>query len=277
MKNLIKPNIDSKHTLDNIIEKKHEPAKTTLSKIKYDIYNCYDIYPTSTEELNSYANNPSGHIWPEKEANDLRNCYGKGKAYRELRLSILQDVITCPFCENNEANTLDHYFCKEKFPQYSVCADNLVPCCSSCNSNKGTLLTKDNKRLFLHFYYDKIPEYQFIFCRFTFSSDNIPYININTIFKRNELNADLIERHIHQTEYIEKTKSKITSELKVEIRNIKETKLSLADTRITYTERYKSNKIETGSNAFKTIFYEGIINSKDFIEHLYEEGHNKAK
>lgn len=48
---------------------------------------------------------------------------------------------TCVYCGMNEANTLDHVVsivCKGKLSGYGNSPDNLVPCCSSCNSSKGS-------------------------------------------------------------------------------------------------------------------------------------------
>ena len=45
----------------------------------------------------------------------------------------LQDVAKCPYCLLNTPNTLDHYFDKSDYPDYSVYTPNLVPCCSIFN------------------------------------------------------------------------------------------------------------------------------------------------
>lgn len=91
--------------------------------------------------------------------------------YRE-RLSKDNDgkTATCPICEVNTANTLDHYIPQTDYPLYVVHPRNLIPCCSECNGHKlGKVLYKD-ERLYWDAFIDMQPTEQYLFC--TVSSDD---------------------------------------------------------------------------------------------------------
>jgi hypothetical protein len=59
----------------------------------------------------------------------------------ELRKTLLNFNGICEYCEKNEANTMDHYnpLIIDTMPsQYCNDPWNLIPCCSTCNSSKGS-------------------------------------------------------------------------------------------------------------------------------------------
>lgn len=88
------------------------------------------------------------------------------------RLSRYNDgkTATCPICEVNTANTLDHYIPQTDYPLYVVHPRNLIPCCSECNGHKlGKVLYKD-ERLYWDAFIDMQPTEQYLFC--TVSADN---------------------------------------------------------------------------------------------------------
>ena len=73
-------------------------------------------------------------------------------------------VAKCPLCSVGEPSTLDHYVPKSQHPEFAVFSKNLVPCCSTCNNHKGELFVENGSdiRLFLHPYYDAIPDVPFL-------------------------------------------------------------------------------------------------------------------
>lgn len=44
----------------------------------------------------------------------------------------------CPYCQFGQAETLDHFLSKSRYPALSVLPDNLVPACMRCNKGKGS-------------------------------------------------------------------------------------------------------------------------------------------
>ena len=80
----------------------------------------------------------------------------KGKPAREAYQAILSlaPLGLCPLCGFNQAETLDHYLGKDKFPQFSVLPLNLVPACGSCNHGKRDTIAETAGQQPLHPYYD---------------------------------------------------------------------------------------------------------------------------
>lgn len=95
--------------------------------------------------------------------------------YRE-RLSRDNDgkTATCPICEVNTANTLDHYIPQTEYPLYVVHPRNLIPCCSECNGHKlGKVLDKD-ERLYWDAFIDMQPKEQYLFCTVSADDKGLP-------------------------------------------------------------------------------------------------------
>jgi hypothetical protein len=112
----------------------------------------------------------------QKEA--LIHAYSvETKPFSKLRDRLFKPVMLaqCPFCGFGEASTLDHYLPKELHPQFAVYSRNLVPCCSKCNTRKSNLIVDKvtDVRLFLHPYYDIIPNVCFLSVQVTLQPDAI--------------------------------------------------------------------------------------------------------
>lgn len=102
--------------------------------------------------------------WTKAEREDLLHLYeSTTKALRQLKTLISEsqpDGVreVCPYCGIGGPTQFDHYFPKEKFPEYSVHSYNLVPCCSVCNGKKSHIwLQPNNTRTFINFYLDTLP------------------------------------------------------------------------------------------------------------------------
>lgn len=67
-------------------------------------------------------------------------------------------LIFCPSCgAHTVPGTLDHYLPKTSFPEFAVLIANLTPMCNACQEAKGaSYLTEENKKRFIHSYYDPI-------------------------------------------------------------------------------------------------------------------------
>jgi 5-methylcytosine-specific restriction endonuclease McrA len=62
----------------------------------------------------------------------------------------------CPLCSIRDADTLDHYLPKTKYPIFSVTPITLVPACSTCNKDKLTAFPKSSEDQTLHPYFDNV-------------------------------------------------------------------------------------------------------------------------
>ena len=68
----------------------------------------------------------------------------------------------CPFCSHGSVTTIDHFLPKEKYPIYAILPYNLIPCCSDCNKNKGSLSPKGLEEQFIHPYYEKVDDVRWL-------------------------------------------------------------------------------------------------------------------
>src|SRR5258705_955724 len=92
-----------------------------------------------------------------------------------LRGSLLKriSVARCPFCGISESSTLDHYLPKERYSEFSILPENLVPSCSVCNTRKRDRILDAGTqvRMFLHPCYDVIPDIAFLSVRARMAED----------------------------------------------------------------------------------------------------------
>lgn len=83
----------------------------------------------------------SGFTVDEEKA--LRACYGnRGTRLRRLQEELRENLResstdVCPYCGLDFPTTTDHYLPDSRFPEFSVCTDNLIPCCSPCNTARN--------------------------------------------------------------------------------------------------------------------------------------------
>ncbi|MFT3706570.1 MAG: HNH endonuclease [Archangium sp.] len=71
----------------------------------------------------------------------------------------------CFYCRSKRASSLDHVLPRETLPEYSLCIENLVPACNSCNSGKGTKVKLEGDRCFFYAFKDKFPSGRWVFAR----------------------------------------------------------------------------------------------------------------
>lgn len=152
------PNIDNIKLWDEIVSNKRGIHKSNLLQCRHIVLERYVFYQSHYESLEEIT--PLDTQFWENIKEDLHSCYGNNVAFSRARKKLLSSAPKCPYCLLNRPNTLDHYFDKSDYPEYSVFAPNLIPCCSECNSLKGTrLFNDDQQRQFIHFYIDNIPNY----------------------------------------------------------------------------------------------------------------------
>lgn len=94
--------------------------------------------------------------------------YGNG-TMGYIRYDLLRSVPSCPMCSINESAQLDHFMHKEKYGQLACCRLNLVPTCGRCNRLKYEGEYTD----FVHAYYDKFPNADFLITTITVKNNNL--------------------------------------------------------------------------------------------------------
>lgn len=158
----------------NTVKGNPNTTKSNLLSLEIQILARYNLFEQAVAQgtLFDFLEDPafSAH------RNDLLSCYtGRTKKVKEI-FKLIEDsqpkrfLKRCPYCGITLPKTYDHYLPEAKFPELSVHALNLVPCCGTCNSIKNNFWKNENHRTFLYFYKDLIP--------------NIQYININLIYNR---------------------------------------------------------------------------------------------
>ncbi|WP_431882095.1 HNH endonuclease [Micromonospora chalcea] len=60
-------------------------------------------------------------------------------------------------CGRVTPTTIDHFLPKDKYPEFSLFVNNLVPVCPDCNRYKSTLTGSQEEGRFFHAYYDDVP------------------------------------------------------------------------------------------------------------------------
>ena len=270
MKSIIPPEGDSLQLWTNIVNRKKLKTRVLLSGEKAFIEERYLFYKERFNRLDEVR--PID--WSSKGTikSELINCYGNNVCFNEAKTRLLSNIYRCPYCTINRPNTLDHYFDKGKYPEYAVFLPNLVPCCSECNSQKGSdLFTDDWQRQYIHFYFDFIPDYKFLFVNYDFSSQStIPTISIKLNFQTNDEHIERMNRHYSKLKLLKKIKEAIVDRLPGVMKEMALLKRSYSNDIIKQLLfcQYLGIVSQKGLNYWEACMYKGIIDSADFLENV---------
>lgn len=172
------PSYISRH--DSIVSgKRNADIKTQLETLRGKVSGRYKVFEDHMTQRTIEEIKEDSEMRSSKES--LQSCY-KNKTkntiaiFTEIEKVQSKRVLErCPYCGITLPKTYDHYLPEENFPELSVHAVNLVPCCGECNSIKSNKWIKSGKRLFLHFYSDPIPTDQFLFVNLNTKPDSLAY------------------------------------------------------------------------------------------------------
>lgn len=148
---LNKPDINraKKEDIKNLVQ---NTKLVSFDNIENRLKELYKNYDTQDGQVN---NEQLGNI-QQGEAQIIYNAYNstyKGKNLNYIRAELFENVLSCPYCGINQAETLDHYMPKIKYKALAVCRMNLIPMCPTCNRLKKDK-TYNN---FVHCYYQEYP------------------------------------------------------------------------------------------------------------------------
>lgn len=273
MQSLSLPQINSVQLLDDIIANKKRPRKERLSQCRAEVIDRYTYYETHFGALNDVE--PMDESKWERVKKDLHSCFEGNVVFDCVKKQLYARVQKCPYCLLNRPNTLDHYFDKSAYPEYSVFVPNLIPCCSECNTIKGIkLFDESRQRQFIHFYIDNIPTYQCLFVRFTITSyTSIPTVKVFLQFNEGDTSSEqIIQRHFNQLRLLSKYQDSIIGRVATVIDEFKIAKkegMLSDDMRRIITIRFQSLIKNYGCNYWETCMYEGILNSVGFLESYF--------
>ncbi len=155
---------------DRIAAAKHLERRRLLQGLRASVLERYVAYARTAPRLERLPR----VTFSAEQAEVLQHCYDTGTApLDELKADIQQHQARvwqslCAYCGIDSVGTFEHYLPKSEFPEYAVCAANLLPSCDRCNNNKGAQWLEGSRRKALHLYYDAIPEEaRWLFARVT--------------------------------------------------------------------------------------------------------------
>jgi hypothetical protein len=138
--------------------RKSRQTREILSEVRRRVLDAYKDYDSGGDPLSG----TTPLELKDEAADALRGNYLH--TYPKKKLAQLRSEITsstpfelCAMCSKGAVAALDHYLPKDKFPEFSILAFNLVPVCDRCNDKKATLVGNTDGRFF-HAYYDRMPE-----------------------------------------------------------------------------------------------------------------------
>ncbi|EKO3516613.1 hypothetical protein LA983_001033 [Vibrio fluvialis] len=270
MRNLPIPNINCKQKLTSIINSKSKPYKGRLVRVRSSVKRRYDEYDVHSSRLESIPASGFSGVYVEA----LTKCYtSKTKELSELRDDLLypdiEDFDECPFCGIGEPTTLDHYLPKEEFPEYSVFSKNLIPICSACNSNyKGTKWKEGSNRIFLHTYFDIIPDERFFKASITVG-DKLS-IDFSTVSVTSQVYfSNLFSKHFEKLSLNKRYKRKAASEIKRKRRSLERIYRRYEDAQdVSNALRREASSLEVdySKNHWKPVLYRALSDSQEFCD-----------
>lgn len=177
MKTLTAPNLIGIDVYDNITNAKQArdgKIQKNLRGIRPAILKAYGAYIQLAPSVDTIV---PITVRPIHKKSLLHTYSSSTKPLRDLKEALESSIAAarCPFCQISESSTLDHYLPKERYPEFSVLPQNLIPCCSNCNTHKRALILDKNTniRFFIHPYYDVIPNINFIKLHISFINNKL--------------------------------------------------------------------------------------------------------
>lgn len=266
------PQIDNIQLLDDIIANKKTGHKEKLQQYRDQVIDRYKFFESHFDALDEIKPLDVA-VWHDVR-DDLYSCYGNNVAFNKAKAKLFSGIARCPYCTLNRPNTLDHYYDKSDYPEFAVYFPNLIPCCSECNSIKGTSLFNDvGTRQFIHFYFDEVPEFQYLFARFTIEpNDGIPRVVVSLNFGDNQEYEKQIQAHYNKLNLLKKYQDTIVGRIPSildELRIGKENGMTNKTLREMLMFHFQSLSKNYGRNYWETSMYEGILNSEGFLDGLF--------
>ena len=269
-------NVDNKKLTKIVFDGRKDPRKSTLNAKYIKITNAYRNYKSNKYELEKLI--PVVGI-DENLKKDLEYCYFHAKELDDIKSQIYNNVPTkrdrCLYCSILGAESLDHYVNKAEFPEFSIFTDNLIPCCSNCNSKKKRW-KEDNKRLIINNYFDNLIRDDYLFIDVGFNRKKIPFIKSIRLDFTNVVASDeqieLVKNHYKELDllnrYLDPAISRlsgiVTTQRGVTIRN-KDFCIALLEAEIVTLEgKYGFNNWEAAVN-------KGVLNNEELLDWLSEE------
>lgn len=153
-----KPQRDVADDFDRVCGvRRRNSVRAVLQELREQVLGAYSAYDEAGGVPPDVAPCGVGDAQAEALRGNYPHTYD-GNVLADLRsqaFAAIEDDL-CPMCGVGYVRVLDHYLPKEKYPEFSILALNLVPTCSRCNENKLSLVGGSDGRFF-HAYYEDVP------------------------------------------------------------------------------------------------------------------------
>lgn len=173
----------------------------------------------------------------------------------------------CQYCGIDQAKTVDHYLPKSEFQEYSILHENLIPCCSVCNSRKGDRLKPSDV---LNVYIDDIDQFELLKCDLVIQNKTIVasyYLEKPDSISNDDF--DRIKNHYLNLNLFEEFKRSFAVIFSEETESIKSTNLNCREKlKVILEYKYHGTKNTFGQNHWKTVAYKKILNTNNILDYL---------
>lgn len=159
MKSSVLPAIIEPENFKTFIKYRKGDVRINLLNVQKKVRYYYQHYNSHDKSIQKIQ--PDRLIGSEKDTMiDVYESY-TSKAIVAYRNTLFDHIPKCPYCGLNETEHLDHYLPKSQFSEYSLFTNNLIPCCSKCNSTYKKMGYKEGgDRIYFHPYIDSINDYE---------------------------------------------------------------------------------------------------------------------
>lgn len=269
MKNLI-PLTRKMAYWDDIVNNKNMASRTPLQAIRQNVSNRFTVY-TNHVNPNRLENIPaSPFVAPNIDL--LKGCYSKSNGLSNLKTKIKErqsDLLRgeCQYCNIGEPKTFDHYLPQDDFPEFSALSINLIPCCATCNTEKGEEWLQLGNRRIIHFYFDTLPNVAYLDCSILYRNNN-PLANfaINSLVIPIAMRA-IITNHFAALKLTDRYKERSNSEI-VDVRNAIVPAVGLltrAQIQTQLRDEAIAMKSSKGENYWRAVLRMALSNSNRFL------------
>ncbi|QRY55962.1 hypothetical protein [Sphingobacterium siyangense] len=221
---------------------------------------------------NNLENIPAS-IYAGALATSLRTCYNSRSAGIESLRQDIRDAQQeflkgeCQYCNIGEPSTMDHYLPQDEFPEFSALSINLLPCCSTCNSEKGEEWVVGGVRRILNYYYDDLPNVNYLFCTITFRNGNaVANFSLDTNAVPAGI-AGVITNHFADLDLLERYRTRSAGEI-VEVHDaiMQKVNKNLLGIRAELIQDAIALKNRKGANYWRAVLKIALANSDQFLQ-----------
>lgn len=252
------------------------PSNVVVNQIR-TLFNEYENKLSS----NTLENLSATFAWEKNDKENFLDLY----SFRSAKFKKLYQALTttsnnivdkvCPYCYMETSESLDHFVPKTPFPHFSANPQNLIPCCSNCNSKKDDdwIVNKEgrNVRLFLNAYIDDVMSQPFLEVKFSYPNNNIvPFFSVT----QNDMNQnlfDIVKSHFTKlglAKRYQDNSNKIIVELRNLIKTSKENGLPDQKIKKIALDTIAKSELKFGLNHWETVLKKACITDLNAYNYL---------